>query len=194
MVQMRKKSLRIDLLMILAISTCLIFANLYSTSMVKKILGTSDVVCLDKDSFTADTELVEEVSEVLTAPVEKVEMYDNRLHLMYASKFDGSFDLNKCPKLKEKILHEKSYQLAVDIDNKHQVLRFDWIEGMGNDHRRGLLMTYYLVYHMEKMWPLTFFCILVVLFTYVLVIRIKMREYDNNIRQYTNLMNEYRRE
>ena len=195
----RKKRLinffSIETIIILIIAACMLFLNTFTVKKINEIeLARNNAVFLVDDlDFPDQEEFAEELKSYLKDSYKMIELYDENFELLFQIQFNDSpkvkSDITGQPELMTILKENKEGQTSILIDKDEEEVYFKWITNSRGEER--LLIVYSSIKNIKGLWVFSFVCWFVMILIFVLVIRLHSKNYNDKIKQYQSMTNNF---
>ena len=189
----KKRSIfNVDTLIIIAIACCIVFLNTFTTNKLFELERAASEAMFIKDGleYMESEQLGEEIIKYHPNYCKMIEIYDDKLSLLFSLQFDESYiirdnNINDYSKLVELLNSNEEGQTSININGYDQDVYFQWV--VNNKDEKRLVMVYSTKPTVEGIWVFSFVCYLILVLVFVLLIRIHTKNYNEKIKEYKKI-------
>ena len=183
-----KRSAILETVIILLIGVGLIFLNLYTENLFRKLhqAGQSAVFVMDDATFENEDEFTEQLIEYLPSSYKMIELYDENIDLLFQIQFNDKIekteDIHDHPNMMNFFKANQEGQTKIMIDDVEQNVYFKWMDNTRGEHR--LLVVYSSIETVQGIWIFHLVSYVIIALVFALLLVLSIRRHNDTIAAY----------
>ena len=195
----KRSIIKIETLIIIAITGCIIFLNNFTTSKLSELENAAMEAMFIKDGleYNDSEQLAEEIIKYHPDSCKMIEIYDETFNMIFSLQFDEAHkihnnDINNHPELVKLLTDNHEGQTEITIDKYNEDIYFQWVTN--NRDEKRLVIVYSTKPVVEGIWVFSFVCYLILVLMFALLIILHTKNYNEKINQYHKTSIDFRNE
>lgn len=192
----RDSSMRIDTVIIFLVAACMIFLIDFTHDKLHEFdrLEQEALLVNHDPSNPIHEDLAKEIVQYRPGAYKMIEIYTPDFEIMMTLQFSNSdeysTDLSKHPDLMELFYTHEEGHTQLTVNDKLEDIYFRWTEG-ANDNKY-LIIIYASRAPVKNLAIFDFVCYIVLLLMFMLLFRLRMKQYREKIKQYKSIQDDVR--